>query len=355
VTQATKPDLRSLLPDELAQLLSSLGEPPYRALQLFRWVHRRAARSFDEMTNLPASLRSRLAQLAALAPLELASQLRAPDGTTKAALRLHDGHLIESVLIPHPRRTTVCVSTQVGCAFGCRLCASGARGLARSLTPGEILGQVYHFARELDKLHRRISNVVFMGSGEPLANYEAVLRALKLLNHPQGLAIGARHLSISTCGLPGGIRRLAREPLQVGLAVSLHAPDDQTRSRLMPVNRKYPLALLIAACRDYARRTGRKITFEYALVAGLNDQPPQARALAALLRGLPCVVNLIPANPTTARQSVWRAAPPTRAGLAAFRRELEAHHLEVALRRPRGREIIGACGQLTGAPSPGTS
>ncbi|UCC68596.1 MAG: 23S rRNA (adenine(2503)-C(2))-methyltransferase RlmN [Armatimonadota bacterium] len=333
---ATKADLLGLLPDELVLFLRGLGQPRYRAGQLFSWLHRGAA--FDEMTDLPKLLRSRLAELASAGTLRAEAQETAPDGAAKLALRATDEHLVETVLLPHGRRTTVCVSSQIGCAYQCRFCATGRQGLVRSLTAGEIVEQVVRVQQACHPT--RVTNVVFMGMGEPLANYHAVVKAVRLLNHSGGLHIGARHIAVSTCGLPDGIRRLASEGLQVALAISLHAATDDVRSQLVPANRKHPIAEVVSAARAYAERTGRKIAFQYVVVPGLNDTPDQARRLAALTHGLPCIVNLIPCNPLS------NSEPTDPRSAGRFAHLLRARGIAVAIRRSRGAEVLGACGQL---------
>lgn len=335
-TPTTRLDLLGLLPDELASFLRDLGQPAYRARQVFSWLHRGAA--FEDMTDLPKSLRARLAALASAGALRLQAEETAPDGATKFAFRTTDDHVVETVLIPHPRRATVCVSSQIGCAYGCRFCATGRQGRVRDLTAGEIVEQVIRVQHTMRPT--RITNVVFMGMGEPLANYGPVVKAVRLLNHPHGLHIAARRVAISTCGLSDGIRRLAREGLQVALAISLHAATDEVRTQLVPINREHPVAEVISAAREYARRTGRKIAFQYVVVPGLNDTPEQARRLAVLGKGLPCMVNLIPQNPLS-------DSPPADPSAAArFARLLRSRGLPVAVRRSRGAEVLGACGQL---------
>jgi len=329
-------DLMGLAADEVAVFLGALGQPRYRARQLFSWLHRGAA--FAEMTDLPSALRGRLALLASPGTLSLARKENAPDGAAKYAFRTADGQIIESVFIPHSARATVCVSSQIGCAFGCQFCATGQRGLTRSLTAGEIVDQVVRVQR--DAQPRRVTNVVFMGMGEPLANYDAVVRAVRLLNHPDGLNISARHIAVSTCGLPEQIHRLAGEGLPVALAISLHAATDEVRSQLVPINRTHPIAQVVAAAREYAARTGRKVAFQYVVVPGLNDSPEQARRLGARLRGFPAMVNLIPRNPAAG------SAPPDATAAARFARLVEKQGLPVAVRRSRGGEVLGACGQL---------
>jgi 23S rRNA (adenine2503-C2)-methyltransferase len=331
-------ELLGLLPEELELLLRGLGQPAYRARQLFSWLHRGA--SFAEMSDLPQALRTRLAELATVGSLEIAETRTASDGAAKFALRTADTHLVESVLIPHTDHVTVCVSSQIGCAFGCSFCATGQQGLTRNLTAGEIVEQVVRVQRA--RPERRVRNVVFMGMGEPLANYPAVVKAIRLLNDPHGLQIGARHIAVSTCGLPEQIRRLAREHLQIGLSISLHAPTDDVRNKLVPINRTHPLSQVMTAARVYAEVTGRKIAFAYVVIPGLNDTVLQARQLARLIRGIPAMVNLIPQNPTPG------VGEPDRAPAQAFANLLKQHGVEVAVRRSRGAEVLGACGQLRG-------
>lgn len=336
--------------DALAERMTSMGEPPYRARQIWRWAYHRLARSYDEMTDLPTALRERLSQDVPLTPVEEVGFVRSADGLTrKSLLRLEDGELIEAVLMLYdPRsdargRATACLSTQAGCAMGCVFCATGQAGFRRNLSTGEIIAQAVTLARHLrDEEGRRLTNVVFMGMGEPLANYDATMRAVRILNAREGFGIAARHITISTAGLVNGIRKLAGEGLQVGLAVSLHAPDNALRQRLIPTQRR-PLSELLAAAREYVQKTGRRVTFEYVLIDGLNDSVEQARALGRLLRGILCHVNLIPVNPTGA--DVRR---PPRARILAFQRAVEAAGVPCTVRVERGVEIAAACGQLRG-------
>ncbi len=340
-----KPDLLGLLPDELSVFLKALGEPGFRARQLFTWLHRGAA--FEEMSDLPLMLRRRLAELAITGTLTLAAKETSSDGATKFGFKTADGHIVESVLIPHANRNTLCLSSQIGCAFGCQFCATGRQGLTRSLTAGEIVEQAVRARLHLSRTtgataptQQRIRNIVFMGMGEPLANYDAVIKAVRLLNSPQGLAIGARHLAISTCGLPEQIRRLAGEGLQFSLALSLHAATDAIRSQLLPINLKHPIADVMAAARYFVEQTGRKLAVQYVVIPGLNDTQEQADKLAVLLRRLPAMVNLIPRNHT-----VESLLPDPSAALR-FAKLLKARGLEVVVRRSRGGEVLGACGQL---------
>lgn len=339
-------------------LFLSMGEPSYRAKQVRKWVYQNLAFSYDEMTDLPVALRQRLIKETRLHSLEMVQQVAGSDGTVKSLFKCADGRTIEAALMYYggeggKERQTVCVSTQAGCGIGCPFCATGQQGFERNLTPGEIIDQVLYFARYLreghenrddntEKISDRISNIVFMGMGEPLANYDALWQAIETLNTPECFGLGARNMVISTAGLVPQIKRLAREKLQVGLAVSLHASDNALRNKLVPVNRKYPLEELIPACREYCRLTGRRLSFEYTLFNGVNDSISQARALAELIRGLKCHVNLIAANNTggTAFKS-----PPKRVVLA-FENELEQCHVNVTLRAARGQDIDAGCGQL---------
>ena len=355
---ATPTGLTELTCAQFNDLVESMGEPGYRAKQLRKWVYRNLAFSFDEMTDLPLAFRQRLASEARLHSLETEQAATGKDGTLKVLFRLADDRTVEAALMYYDgegrgERRTVCVSTQAGCGIGCPFCATGQQGLERNLTPGEIIDQVLYFARYLREQHEegknniekkadRISNIVFMGMGEPLANYDALWQAIEMLNSPEGYGLGARNMVISTVGLVPQIKRLSREKLQVGLAVSLHASDNKLRDRLVPVNRKYPLEKLIPACRDYSLTTGRRVSFEYVLFNGVNDSAAQARALAELVRGLKCHVNLIPAN-FTADPSF---RPPPYRVVLAFENELRQCHINVTLREPRGLDINAGCGQL---------
>jgi 23S rRNA (adenine2503-C2)-methyltransferase len=304
------------------------------------------------MTNVPAPLRAALSDYLPFPGSPTVSEQASEDGLTRKRLaRLHDGTLVESVLMLYdPRsdsrgRATVCVSSQAGCAMGCVFCATGQAGFERNLTAGEIIEQVIAFAREQKASGGRpLTNVVFMGMGEPMANYRQVWRAIETFTSPEGMRMGARHITISTVGLVPGIRRLADERLQVGLAVSLHAPDDVLRQHLIPTAHRYPLAEILDACREYIEKTGRRVTFEYCLMAGVNDDPEQARALGALLRGMLCHVNLIPVNPT-ADDAIRR---PSRGRTLAFQRALASSGVACTVRVEKGVEIAAACGQLRG-------
>lgn len=324
---------------ELTQLVQELGEPAYRGRQLMEWLYRHGVTDLEAMTNLPKGLRERLAQRIWAASAAVARVQVSRDGTRKYLLRLPDGEMVEAVLIPEGKRRTACLSSQIGCGIGCRFCATALLGLIRNLTPGEIVGQLAAIQRESGQ---RVTNVVMMGMGEPLANYTNVIRALHLMNDPLGFGLGARRLTVSTVGIVPRIRELAREDLQVGLAVSLHAPDDETRDRLVPINRRYPVHELLDACREYVALTHRRVTFEYVLLRGVNDSPAAARRLAALLDGLLCHVNLIPFNPVP--ETGFER--PDKAVVQAFHQELAARSIPATVRRSRGSDIDAACGQL---------
>ncbi len=329
----------------LQAMLQEWGQPAYRSRQLWEWLYVQMADSFEQMTNLPKTLRDQLAARTRLGLQVLASQT-APDGQTrKDLLRLVDGETIEVVLMRYERRRTACISTQVGCPVGCAFCATGQAGFRRHLSCGEIVAQVLHLARQLRREEDALTNVVLMGMGEPLLNYEASVAAVRRLIDPHALNIGQRRITLSTVGIVPAIDRLAQEDLQITLAVSLHAATDELRDQLVPVNRRYPLDKLFAACHRYFARTGRRITFEWAFIAGVNDSPQQASALAARLVGLTAHVNLIPLNPTRA----YDGQPSSPSAIAAFTAELERHHVPYTLRLRRGIEIQAGCGQLRGS------
>ena len=316
-----------------------MGQPGFRAKQVFTWLHR-GVRSFDEMTDLPKALRAQLAgQYDLTVPVVERRQVSARDGTVKYLWRLRDGNCVETVLMRYHHGNPVCISTEVGCPMGCAFCASTLGGLVRRLEPAEMLDQVLF--TQLDS-GVPISNIVLMGIGEPLNNYENVLQFLHLVNDPDGLNIGMRHISLSTCGLVPEIRRLAEENLQLTLSVSLHAPLDEVRSTIMPVNRRYPIAALLSACRDYYAKTGRRISFEYAMIRGVNDTPEMAGHLIRLLHGLAAHVNLIPLNHV--EESPLQ--PSTRAAVAAFQAQLEHAGIPATVRRTLGGDIDASCGQL---------
>lgn len=333
-----KIDLRSLHPSEYPALMAALGQPAYRAKQIFRWLSRGVA-SFDEMSDLPLALRQTLAERCLLGAPEILRRQEAKDGTIKYLFGLRDGNSIESVLMRYDYGDSICLSTQAGCRMGCAFCASYDPARSRNLTAGEILEQVLFAQRDSG---RKVSHIVLMGTGEPLDNYDNVMTFLRLVTHPDGLGLGMRHISLSTCGIVPRIRELAELRLQLTLSVSLHAPSDELRDRIMPVNKKYPLGVLVPACRDYFEKTGRRISFEYAMIAGFNDTPACADRLAALLRGMPAHVNLIPLN------KVERSPlePSSRDTIRRFQGRLESKNINATVRRSLGGEISAACGQL---------
>ncbi len=337
----------SLTREELTARFAGLGQPAFRAGQLLDWVYRKRVRSFDAMTNLPADLRAAPEGQFSCGSIETVRRLGSNDTTQKFLFRLGDGQLIETVLIPASPalygeasdRRTLCISTQVGCAYGCKFCASGLNGWTRNLRAGEIVEQILR-AEEISG--ERVNNLVFMGMGEPLANYDQLLRAIGIINAPWGVGLGARHITVSTSGLAPQIRLLADQPLQIRLAISLHGATDDVRARIMPVNRKYPLAVLMDACRYYDARKKQKLTFEYILIDGVNDTDEQARALAGLAAGLDAKVNLIPYN--TVEGLEWTRPPLARQ--QAFQSVLKSRGVSATLRREKGHDIEAACGQL---------
>jgi 23S rRNA (adenine2503-C2)-methyltransferase len=339
----TRTNLYDLSYDDLAHLLHELGEPSFRAQQVWNWLYRHLAGSFDEMSNLPLSLREKLAAQTTLGTAEIASEQHSSDDQTKKLLfRLPDGQYIETVLMRYEKRRTLCISTQAGCAMGCVFCATGQMGFFRNLSVGEIVAQVIHFARELAHAGEHVTNVVMMGMGEPLHNYEATLTAVDRLTDSEGFNLGARKITISTVGLVPAMRRYADEQRQTPLAVSLHAATDEERDRLIPVNRKWPVAELIAACHYYIEKTGRRLTFEWALINGENDTIEQAQKLGQLVRGMLCHVNLIPLNPTQG----YGGAPSSRERVEAFQAELARYGVSSTVRVRRGIDIQAGCGQL---------
>jgi 23S rRNA (adenine2503-C2)-methyltransferase len=345
-----KPYLLNLLQVELKELLTAWGEPAYRAGQIETWLYQRHALSSDEMTDLPRSLRLRLAEETEFDPLSPVVALDSSDGYThKTLFALPDGREVEAVLMRYEQRQTLCISTQAGCAMACPFCATGQMGFMRNLTAGEIVAQVLHYARQLDRESKRVTNIVFMGMGEPLANYAETWRAVRRLNDPAGFNLGARHMTISTVGLAPAIRRMSKEPEQIGLAVSLHAPTDELRDTIVPINRRYPLAMLLQAIRDYIATTHRRVTFEYALMDRLNDSEAQADQFAELVQNLLCHVNLIPLNPTP--DSRWSGSPDER--VYAFRDRLAAAGIPTTVRLRRGIDIAAGCGQLHNAHNKG--
>jgi 23S rRNA (adenine2503-C2)-methyltransferase len=334
-------DLYALSETQLAERLAALGQPKYRAKQVRAWLYERGASSFQEMTDLPKPLRNTLEEQFTLGSLAVEAEQQSKDGTVKRLYRLHDGQLVEAVLMSYDDgRRTACISSQAGCAMGCVFCATGQMGFARQLTSTEIFEQAALYARELQQQGDRLSNIVLMGMGEPFHNYDAVLEAIRRLNRELG--IGARHITVSTVGLVPRIRQFADEGLQVTLAISLHAATDEERSALLPVNKKWPIAELIEACRYYVEKTGRRITFEWALIAGQNDTVEEAERLGKLLQGLPCHVNLIPLNPTAR----FDGAPTAMPEAARFVDILDRYGVPATVRVRRGIDIDAGCGQL---------
>ncbi len=334
-------NLYALTLEELADLLAELGEARYRAQQIWQWMYGQRVDRFEAMSNLPRRTIAALNDSATLGSLELVAQQQSRDGTEKRLYRLQDGQLIESVLMPYDDgRLTACISSQAGCAMGCVFCATGQMGFGRNLSASEIFEQAMIFARELQGRGQRLSNVVFMGMGEPFHNYDASLAAVRQLM--SRLTIGARHITISTVGLAPQIRRFAAERLQVQLAVSLHKTEDAQRSALMPVNKRWNLEELLAACRYYVARTNRRITFEWAAIAGENDTDEEAQRLGRLLAGLLCHVNIIPLNPTGG----YAGSPPQLEQIEGFSRALRGYGISSTIRVRRGIDIDAGCGQL---------
>lgn len=334
-----KQDIKSMNQSELAEALKAMGEPAFRTKQVFTWLHK-GCRSFDEMTNLSKSLRQKLDDAFYITvPHVVRKQQSEKDGTIKYLWKLRDGNCVESVLMRYHHGNSICISSEVGCAMGCAFCASTKGGLVRRLTPSEMVDQVLFSSLDSGL---EISNIVLMGIGEPLDNYDTVLRFLELINSPDGMNIGMRHISLSTCGLVDRIERLADERLQLTLSVSLHAPTDEVRSQLMPVNRKYNVATLLEACRAYFEKTGRRISFEYAMIRDVNDSVEIARLLAKKLTGIAAHVNLIPLN--NIEESPLK--PSTRKAVMEFQQELEKHGIPATVRRTLGGDIDASCGQL---------
>ncbi len=347
MTRAGKIDIKSLRLEELQEKLDELGEPKYRAGQIADWLHKKRVTSFDEMTDLPQSLRAELARQFSFDKIDIVRVLGSKDSTQKFLFRLPDGNLIESVLIPaspalygeKSDRRTICISTQVGCAYGCKFCASGLEGFSRNLRANEIVDQIIAIERASGE---KIDNIVFMGMGEPFANFENLTRAIRIINSPWGLGIGARHITVSTSGLAPQIRKLADEPMQVRLAVSLHGATDEVRDRIMPINRRYNIDMLLSACDYYTSRKKQRLTFEYILIAGVNDSDEQAHLLAKHARRFSAKVNLIPYN--TVDGLPW--SRPSRNRQENFLSILRAAGIAATLRREKGHDIEAACGQL---------
>ena len=347
MANTAKVDVKSFQFEELQEMLRGLGEPSYRAGQIADWLHKKRVESFENMTDLPHALRAQLAKLCTFDRLEIVRVLGSRDTTRKFLFRLADGNLIESVLIPaspalygeKSDRRTICISTQVGCAYGCKFCASGLEGFSRNLHPNEIVDQIVAVETQGGE---KIDNIVFMGMGEPLANFDRVMRAIRIINARWGLGIGARHITVSTSGLAPQIKKLADEPLQIRLAVSLHGATDEVRNQIMPINRKYNIETLLSACDYYAERKKQRLTFEYILIAGVNDSEEQAHLLAQHARRLSAKVNLIPYNAVKGLE--W--SRPSRNRQEEFLSILRTHKIAATLRREKGHDIDAACGQL---------
>lgn len=335
-----KTDIKSLDLEKLTSYMVSIGEKPFRAKQLYEWMHKKLASDYDEMTNLPKSLKEKLLQSAAFTSLVVVEEkISKIDGTRKYLFGLSDGNIIESVLMKYNHGNSVCISSQVGCRMGCRFCASTLDGLERNLTASEMLDQIYRIQKATGE---RVSNVVVMGSGEPMDNYDNLIDFIHLLTDENGLNISQRNITVSTCGIVPGIRKLAEENLQITLALSLHAPNDEVRKSLMPIANRYSLTEVLPACQEYFEKTGRRLTFEYSLVSGVNDNLKEAAALSTLLKGVHGHVNLIPVNPIKERDYVQS----DKKAILDFKNYLEKNGINVTIRREMGRDINGACGQL---------
>jgi len=335
---AELPDIRSFTYSELEAFMLQNGEAKFRAGQIFEWLHRGAVR-FDDMTNLSLNLRNKLKRICKISGADIAEKFVSKDGTIKYLIRLEDGECVETVVMHYHHGVTICISSQVGCRMMCGFCASAIGGLVRSLTSGEILGQVLTAQRDIGE---RISNIVMMGIGEPLDNLENVKKFLENVNHPKGLNIGYRHISISTCGLPGGIDEVAQLDIPINLCISLHAANDEVRSSMMPINKKHNIASVIDACKRYQSVTGRRITFEYAMVRGVNDSEENARELTKLLKGMLCHVNVIPVN-TVEERSYEKSGD---AVIERFIAVLADGGIAATKRRELGSDISASCGQL---------
>lgn len=336
-------DLRSLTYEKLCEEIKAMGLPTFRAKQIYEWLHQKRAGSYDEMTNLPAALRERLKSEYPLAAVSVERKLVSKiDGTVKYLFRLGDGEHVEGVRMAYKRGGSLCISTQCGCRMGCTFCASTLTGLCRNLTPSEMLSEVYLAAKDAEENGEKIASIVLMGIGEPLDNFDNVMDFLTIVTSEQGFNMGMRHISLSTCGLVDKIYKLAEKKLQLTLSVSLHAPNDEIRRRTMPVARRYPIDELIKACRDYFDTTGRRISFEYALIDGVNDQPEHAMELIALLKGMGAHVNLIPVNKVN--ETGYRRGK--RETVEAFCKLLNDNGQNATIRRELGSDINAACGQL---------
>ncbi|WP_445479622.1 23S rRNA (adenine(2503)-C(2))-methyltransferase RlmN [Lysinibacillus irui] len=341
-----KPNLKesiySLQPHQLEEWLKENGEKPFRAAQIFDWLYNKRVKTFEEMSNLSKGLREKLTANFALSTLSTIIKQESKDGTIKFLFQLQDGYSIETVLMRHDYGNSVCVTTQVGCRIGCTFCASTLGGLKRHLLAGEIVEQVVKVQQTLDEVGERVSHIVIMGIGEPFDNYDAMMNFLKVINHEKGLNIGARHITVSTSGIVPKIYQFADEQLQINFAVSLHAPNQEARQKLMPIARAYKLDELMEAVRYYTNKTGRRVSFEYGLMSGENDSVEIAEELSALIKGIKCHVNLIPVNYVPERDYVRTS----RSQIFAFEKTLKKNGINVTIRREQGSDIAAACGQL---------
>ena len=340
VNELEKRDIRSIPFENLQDEIVALSEPKFRAKQVYQWMHQKFARSYDEMTNIPKNLKAKLSENFRLVSLkQVTVQESKIDGTKKFLFELYDGNVIESVFMKYKFGNSVCISSQVGCRMGCKFCASTLDGVERSLLPGEMLDQIYAISRITGE---KISHVVVMGSGEPLDNYDNLLVFIKMLTDENGMNMSQRNLTVSTCGLVPKIKELASHHFQINLALSLHASNQEKRKELMPIANKYEISEVLDACKYYFSETRRQLTFEYSLVGGVNDTDKDAEELVKMLRGINCIVNLIPVNPINERDFV----EPTREHAISFKNKLEKSGINVTIRREMGRDIDGACGQL---------
>ena len=335
-----KKDIKSYNLTELKKEIESINEKPFRAKQIYQWLHIEKVTSFDEMTNISKDLRRKLSEKYYIPEIKKVDVLVSKiDGTRKYLFEIEGGSIIESVLMRYHHGNSVCISTQSGCRMGCKFCASTLNGLERNLKPSELLGQIYEIEKDIDE---KVSNIVLMGSGEPLDNFDNVVKFLQLITDENGANISQRNITLSTCGLVPKINQLADMHLQITLALSLHASNNETRKKLMPIAYKYTIDEIIDACKNYFKKTGRRITFEYSLVAGQNDSKQEADELSNLIKGINCYVNLIPVNPIKERDFVQ----PTKEAAKQFKSRLEKNRINVTIRREMGRDINGACGQL---------
>ncbi|MFH5183041.1 23S rRNA (adenine(2503)-C(2))-methyltransferase RlmN [Paenibacillus sp. TAB 01] len=343
VLEASKPYAYDYTLEDWQEWIKANGEAGFRAGQIFDWLYVKRVSSFEDMTNLPKPLREKLADQFDFVTLTEVAKYESKDGTVKFLFELADKNAIETVIMKHSYGNSVCVTTQVGCRIGCTFCASTLTGLKRNLTSGEIIAQIVKAQQLLDASNERVSSIVIMGIGEPFENYDAMMKFLKVMIHPKGLNIGQRHITVSTSGIVPNIYRFAEENTQINLAISIHAPNDTLRSKLMPVNRRYPFAELLEACQYYVAKTGRRITFEYALMGGVNDRPEHAEELAQVLKTFPMAhVNLIPVNYVSERDYVRTP----RDDIFTFQRILERNKVNATIRREQGSDIAAACGQL---------